>query len=100
MVKYRHSDPLFTISVAAQLVNLHPRTIMLYEKAQLIKPFRTKTDRRRYSHDDLEKIKFINYLTRVKRINLAGIKIVFDFLIFGKKHNLKMKEEFFSDFIP
>ena len=56
-MRYQKSAPLFTISVAAQLSKLHPRTLMLYEKAGLIKPFRTKTDRRRYSQGDLDKIR-------------------------------------------
>jgi len=98
-MKYDKKDPLFTISVASQLVNLHPRTLMLYEKADLIRPFRTETGRRRYSQADIEKIKFIHYLTQKKRVNLAGIKLVFTIMkIVGKKSSSIIKSELFSDF--
>lgn len=98
-MKYQDSDPLFTISVAGQLTNLHPRTLMLYEKAGLVKPFRTKTDRRRYSQADLDKIKFIHYLTQEKRVNLAGIKLLFEILkLTGKSQASKIKAKLFSDF--
>jgi MerR family transcriptional regulator/heat shock protein HspR len=98
VMKYQDSDPLFTISVAGQLTNLHPRTLMLYEKAGLVKPFRTKTDRRHYSQANLDKIKFIHYLTQEKRVNLAGIKILFKILKLAGKRASKIKSELFSDF--
>lgn len=99
-MEYKNTDPLFTTSVTSNLVKLHPRTLMLYEKAGLIKPFRTKTDRRRYSKEDIEQIKFIHYLTEVKKINLNGIRLLFEIINFAEKHNLKIKSIFFPDFKP
>lgn len=99
-MKYNKVDPLFTISVASQLVGLHPRTLMLYEKTSLVNPFRTKTGRRRYSQANLEKIKFIHYLTQKERVNLAGVKLILKFIKFGKKHKLDLKKAFFPDFRP
>lgn len=98
MIMYRKSDPLFAISVASQLTKLHPRTLMLYEKAGLIKPFRTKTDRRRYSQADIDKIRFIHYLTGKKRANLAGIKVIFNILKLAGKYNQKIISKLFPDF--
>lgn len=97
-MEYKKTDPLFTISVASQLVNLHPRTLMLYEKAGLISPFRTKTGRRRYSQANIDKINFIHYLTQKKRVNLAGVKLILEFIKFGKKQKFDLKKAFFPDF--
>jgi len=71
---------------------------MLYEKAGLITPFRTKTGRRRYSQADIDKIKFIHYLTQKKRANLAGIKLIFEIMKLVGKYNLKIKSKLFPDF--
>lgn len=98
IMEYKKSDPLFAISVASQLVHLHPRTLMLYEKAGLVSPFRTKTERRRYSQADIEKIKFIHYLTKQKRVNLAGIRLLFEIIDLAQKHNLNVSSQLFPDF--
>jgi len=97
-MQYPKDKPLFTISIAAQMLGLHPRTLMIYEKNNLLKPFRTSTNRRRYSVADLEKIKFIQHLTQEKGVNLAGVGIIFEFIKFGKKQNLDLKKTFFPDF--
>lgn len=97
-MKYERGQPLFTISVASQLVNLHPRTLMLYEKAGLMKPSRTPTGRRRYSQADIEEIKFLHYLTQTKRINLAGIRLLFKALELAGKNSQRIKNQLFADF--
>ncbi len=56
--------PLYTISVASEILETHPRTLMLYEDVGLIQPFRTSTNRRRYSQRDIRKLQVIQYLTR------------------------------------
>lgn len=99
-MKYNLSDPLFTLSVASQLVKLHPRTLMLYEKAELLKPFRTPKGHRRYSQADIERIKFVHYLTKNKRVNLAGIKLVLEVIRAVKKYNPKIIFLLFPDFQP
>lgn len=97
-MQYPKDKPLFTISIAAQMLGLHPRTLMIYEKNGLIKPFRTSTNRRRYSGIDLEKVKLIQYLTQEKRVNLAGVGLIFEFIKFGKKQKLDLEKTFFPDF--
>ena len=57
-------------------MNLHPRTLMIYESENLIKPQRTATNRRRYSEDDIRRVRAIQYLTRQKGVNLAGVKYI------------------------
>ena len=64
--------PLYTISVAAEILETHPRTLMLYEDARLIEPHRTTTNRRRYSQRDIAKVQVIQNLTREKGVTLAG----------------------------
>src|ERR671925_17935 len=62
--------PLYTISVASEILETHPRTLMLYEDVGLIEPFRTTTNRRRYSQRDIRKLQVIQHLTREKGVNL------------------------------
>ena len=68
--------PIYTISVASEILETHPRTLMLYEDVGLIEPFRTPTNRRRYSQRDIRKLRVIQTLTREKGVNLAGVKHV------------------------
>ena len=63
-------------SIASEILNLHPRTLMIYESENLIKPQRTATNRRRYSEDDIRQVRVIQFLTRQKGVNLAGVKYV------------------------
>ncbi len=68
--------PIFTLSVAAEILNLHPRTLRIYEEIGLVMPFRTETQRRRYSQIDIKKTRFIQFLTQNRRVNLEGVKII------------------------
>ena len=65
-----------TPSIASEILNLHPRTLMIYESESLIKPQRTATNRRRYSEDDIRRVRVIQFLTRQKGVNLAGVKYI------------------------
>src|SRR5438132_14397726 len=71
---------VFTPSIASEILNLHPRTLMIYESENLIKPQRTATNRRRYSEDDIRRVRVIQFLTRQKGVNLAGVKSVLKLL--------------------
>lgn len=92
----RTKKPLFTSSVAAEILGIHPRTLMIYEKAGLIKPFRSQTNRRLYSENDLEEVRFIRFLTEEKNININGIKYLLKAIRGVKGVNLKKK--LFPDF--
>ena len=67
---------VFTPSIASEILHLHPRTLMIYESENLIKPQRTATNRRRYSEDDIGRVRAIQFLTRHKGVNLAGVKYI------------------------
>jgi MerR family transcriptional regulator, heat shock protein HspR len=90
-----NTKPLFTLSIAAEIIGVHQRTLMLYENEDLVIPHRTKTNRRRYSPADIDKLRFIQYLTRKKGLNLAGVRVLFEVLdSLGEKKDDKVKEIF------
>jgi MerR family transcriptional regulator/heat shock protein HspR len=68
--------PLLTISSIAKILNIHPQTLRLYERAGFVKPSRTKGNTRRYSPQDVEQIRCILRLTREQGVNLAGVEII------------------------
>ena len=66
--------PIFTLSVASEILEVHPRTLMMYEHLSMISPKRTVTNRRRYSRRDVMKLQAIQTLTREHHVNLAGVR--------------------------
>ena len=68
--------PIFTLSVASEILETHPRTLMMYEHLDMIHPKRTVTNRRRYSRRDVMKLQAIQTLTREHRVNLAGVRFI------------------------
>lgn len=70
--------PLYTISVAARLLEIHPQTLRLYERVGLVKPGRSRGKQRLYSGQDLERIETVLQLTREHGINLAGVELFLD----------------------
>lgn len=90
--------PLFTLSVAAEILGVHPRTLMIYENEGLVVPQRTKTNRRRYSQKDIRKLQFIRFLTQKKGVNLAGVEMIIKLLSDSEKKGLDLQSISFSDF--
>jgi MerR family transcriptional regulator, heat shock protein HspR len=68
--------PLYTISVAADIVGMHPQTLRIYESKGLIRPKRTSGNTRLYSEADVERLKLIQQLTTELGLNLAGVEHV------------------------
>jgi MerR family transcriptional regulator/heat shock protein HspR len=68
--------PIFTLSVASEILEVHPRTLMMYEHLAMIQPKRTVTNRRRYSRRDVMKLQAIQTLTREHHVNLAGVRYI------------------------
>jgi len=68
--------PIFTLSVASEILEVHPRTLMMYEHLSMIHPRRTVTNRRRYSRRDVLKLQAIQTLTREHHVNLAGVRYI------------------------
>ena len=76
--KHDPERPVYVISVAATLVSAHPRTLRIYEDEGLLCPARTPTNIRLYSENDIRRLTWIRHLTRVRGVNLAGIRILFE----------------------
>ena len=68
--------PRYMISVAADLVGMHPQTLRIYEQKGLVNPKRTAGNTRLYSDADLERLRLINQLTSELGLNLAGVEHV------------------------
>ena len=66
----------YMISSVAELYNLHPQTLRLYERVGLLKPSRSQGSTRLYTDSDLERLEVILNLTRELGVNLAGIEII------------------------
>ena len=68
--------PIYMISVAAELVGMHPQTLRLYEAKGLVRPQRTPGGTRLYSEADIERLRIVQRLTSEVRLNLAGVDLV------------------------
>jgi MerR family transcriptional regulator/heat shock protein HspR len=68
--------PRYMISVAAELVGMHPQTLRIYEAKGLVRPRRTPGNTRLYSEADLERLRLIQRLTSELGLNLAGVETV------------------------
>ena len=67
---------MYMISVAAELVGMHPQTLRLYETKGLVRPNRTPGGTRLYSEADVERLRIIQRLTTELGLNLAGVELV------------------------
>jgi MerR family transcriptional regulator, heat shock protein HspR len=68
--------PRYMISVAADLVGMHPQTLRMYEAKGLVRPGRTPGGTRLYSDADVERVRLIQRLTTELGLNLAGVEHV------------------------
>mgnify|MGYP000846707271 CR=1 FL=1 len=83
MNEQRFMDPdkgIFPISVVAEILDVHQRTLRIYDEENLISPSRSHKNRRLYSYNDIQKGKFVQYLTRSLGINIMGTKIIMNLL--------------------
>jgi MerR family transcriptional regulator/heat shock protein HspR len=69
---------VFMISVAAELAEMHPQTLRMYEARGLIEPKRSPKGTRLYSHEDVERLRRIQEMTAELGMNLAGVERVFE----------------------
>ena len=71
-------EPVYFISIAARLVEVHPQTLRMYEREGLIRPARIRR-LRLYSEQDIERVRRIQSYTRMG-VNLQGVKMILDLL--------------------
>ena len=76
MTTQDYQRPRYMISVAAELVGMHPQTLRIYESKGLVRPGRTPGGTRLYSEHDLDRLRLIQRLTTELGLNLAGVSRV------------------------
>lgn len=91
MVSDDRKRPLFMISVAAELAEMHPQTLRMYERKGLIKPNRSSKRTRLYSMEDVERLRRIQRLTSMVGLNLAGVEKVLE--LEGRLEDLLLRVE-------
>lgn len=72
----KRGKALYMIRTVAEMLDIHPQTLRLYEREGLVKPSRSVGNTRLYSDEDVERIEFILHLTRDLGINLAGVDMI------------------------
>jgi MerR family transcriptional regulator/heat shock protein HspR len=77
-VRIEQTRGVFMISVAAELAEMHPQTLRMYEARGLITPKRSAKNTRLYSQADVERLRKIQRLTSEEGLNLAGVETVLD----------------------
>ena len=73
---HSYDEPVYLISVVANMLEIHPQTLRQYEREGLVEPSRTQGRMRLYSQRDIDRMKLILRLTRQMGVNLAGVDIV------------------------
>ncbi len=86
--------PVYVISVAAELVEVHPRTLRIYEGEGLICPARTRTNIRLYSENDIRRVLWIRHLTQNLGVNLAGVRVLFEL---EERLGMRILEQLYSE---
>lgn len=71
-----NNTPKYMISIASEILGLHPQTLRQYERLGLVVPCRVDGKNRLYSENDIEKLQFIKTLTQQQGVNLAGVEII------------------------
>ena len=85
----RYGEPLFVISVAARLLEMHPQTLRKYEREGLIAPSRTTGNLRLYSDRDIERLRQVKYLVDERGLNLAGVQLALE--LTGRLRDLRAR---------
>ena len=87
----------YTISAIAEIYDIHPQTLRLYEREGLLKPSRSEGNTRLYTDTDLERLEIILSLTRELGVNLAGVEIILNMR--AKMSQMQSEFERFFEFL-
>ncbi len=87
----------YTISAVAELFEIHPQTLRLYEREGLLKPSRSDGNTRLYEDSDIERLEIILSLTRDLGVNLAGVEIILNMR--EKMNQMQSEFERFIDYL-
>jgi len=89
-----HKKAGYMISSVAELYQVHPQTLRLYERQGLLKPSRSDGNTRLYTDDDLRKLEIILTLTRELGVNLAGVEVILHMREKMEKMQVQVEEMF------
>jgi MerR family transcriptional regulator, heat shock protein HspR len=89
MVDVSRNQPVYNISVAAELVGVHPRTLRIYEEVGLVVPARTEGNTRLFSNADIELLQRIRFLIQDMGLNLAGVRLI---LMVEERYNIRIED--------
>jgi MerR family transcriptional regulator, heat shock protein HspR len=92
MTPKRKSKGAYMISAVAEMYEIHPQTLRLYEREGLLKPSRTEGNTRLYTEEDLQRLEFILNLARDLGVNIAGIAIILQMRERMEEMNRQMQE--------
>lgn len=79
-INISHSNPIFSISAAAKLLNISVHTLRMYEREGLIIPFKKESNQRSYSKADLDRINCIRNAINESKISINGIKTIYSLI--------------------
>jgi MerR family transcriptional regulator/heat shock protein HspR len=82
------------ISTVAEMYDIHPQTLRLYEREGLLKPSRTEGNTRLYTDEDLERLEFILSLARDLGVNISGIAIILQM-----RERMELMQKQMSEFV-
>jgi MerR family transcriptional regulator, heat shock protein HspR len=88
--------PVFMISIAAELIGVHPQTLRMYEQKGLLCPRKSLKNTRLYSQEDVDLGRYIQKLTQEMGMNLAGVKNILDLekkIVSLEAENARLREE-------
>src|SRR3984885_9519092 len=97
MVAKRKSKGAYMISAVAEMFEIHPQTLRLYEREGLLKPSRTEGNTRLYTDEDLERLEFILNLARDLGVNIAGIAIILQMR--GRMEEMNRQMQSFVEYV-
>ena len=92
MTGKRKSKGAYMISAVAEMYDIHPQTLRLYEREGLLKPSRTEGNTRLYTEEDLQRLEFILNLARDLGVNIAGMAIILQMRERMEEMNRQMQE--------
>lgn len=84
----------YMISTVAEMYEIHPQTLRLYEREGLLKPSRTEGNTRLYTDEDLERLEFILSLARDLGVNISGIAIILQM-----RERMELMQKQMSEFV-
>ena len=97
MATKRKTRGAYMISAVAEMYEIHPQTLRLYEREGLLRPSRSEGNTRLYTDEDLVRLEFILNLARDLGVNIAGIAIVLQMRERMEEMNRQMQG--FVDFV-